>query len=210
MTVFIQNIPKNTTKADIRNFFNPALNKFRFIQIGKILKIEIFDSLNKVTGEIQYHAIVYLDSEKTVQRAIKKLHAQQFKNRTITVRKYFYRSWHNDPRNNNYDVSDEIKNRRVADRRHNPYSAIGSLHNFSTEEQVSAQSDGITLLELVAPQKNEAEDKVNFSNLQSLLAQHGIAVRIHDNSLIFTTSYRSIDNLITQMTKAFTTQIDVD
>jgi RNA recognition motif-containing protein len=206
VTVFIQNIPEKTTETDIRNFVNPALHIFRFIRTGKILKIEIFDSFNKATGEIQYHGVVYVDSEKTGQRAISKLHTQHFKNRAVTVRKYFDRSWHNDPRNN-YKVLDEIKNRRVSDRRHHSYSAVDlSLQNFSTEK-ISTQLDGCTLFEWVVETKNEVEDRVNFSNLQKLLAKQGIAVRIYDNSLIFTPSSNSMASLITQMTNAFTTQI---
>ena len=78
MTLFIQNIPEDATEIDIRNFVSPALNKLGFIRTGKILKIEIFNSLNKATGEIQYHSVVLCQFRKNPSSSHKKITYKAF------------------------------------------------------------------------------------------------------------------------------------
>ncbi len=115
MIIIIRHIPRNTLIAELDEFVTPALKRF-FFRSGSIVKTEILILRDIRTNKFQYHGLVHLDSQKTGQMVIKKLRGKRFKNRVTIVREYVNRSWHNDKRNYE-NTSDEIKQKRVGDRR---------------------------------------------------------------------------------------------
>ncbi len=115
MILFIRNIPRDTRSSDLSDFVAPALTRLLF-RSGSIIKVEILVLRDKRTQELQYHGLVHLDSEKTGKMVIKKLRGKPFKNKSVIVREYIHRSWHNDRRNHE-NVFTGIERRRSGDRR---------------------------------------------------------------------------------------------
>ncbi|MGR8935622.1 MAG: hypothetical protein ACU837_14705 [Gammaproteobacteria bacterium] len=68
---------------------------------------------------VEYHALLYIEPDAVALRVIKKLHGQRFRNKRITVRQYFLRSWKNDRRLQNRSTQDCIEKRTNIDRRRN-------------------------------------------------------------------------------------------
>ena len=66
---------------------------------------------------IEYHALVTINSDSAAKRVILKLNRGLFKNKNITVRQYFYRSWKNESRAEGQDLGEGAGNKRKGNRR---------------------------------------------------------------------------------------------
>jgi len=89
-----------------------------FFRVGRLVKAEILVIRDGNTKKTEYHGLIYVDSEKTGQRLIKKLNGKEFKNRTVEMREYYSRCWHNDRRLKHPDrYSKNNKEKRVKARR---------------------------------------------------------------------------------------------
>ncbi|NOQ76753.1 MAG: hypothetical protein GQ475_02965 [Methylococcaceae bacterium] len=117
MILILRRIPKSTTKREIVDYLTPALKGGLFKKSGHIDNVNILVLKDNRRNTIEYHGLVTIDSDAAASRAIKLLNRKQFKNRTILVREYFYRSWHNDPRVNMHQWNDELANKRKGNRR---------------------------------------------------------------------------------------------
>ena len=118
MILFVRNIPKNTSSAELREFVEPTL-KGRFFfskNAGRIIKTEILLIQDKSKKLSEYHGLIYLDSDTALKHALRKLRGKPFKNRRLLLREYNLRSWRNDQRLNR-QIPKEIADRRLYDRR---------------------------------------------------------------------------------------------
>jgi RNA recognition motif-containing protein len=117
MIVMLRRIPANTKKHDVFDFIEPALKGGLLKKSGRIEDINILIFKDTQTMVMEYHCLVTIDSNAVAYRVIKKLNRKPFKGKRITVREYFPRSWHNDPRINQHEWNEELVDKRQADRR---------------------------------------------------------------------------------------------
>lgn len=117
MNIFLRRIPANTKHVEISEFIAPALKNGIFGKPGRILNIEILALRDVRAGTVEYHGLVTLDSESTVQRAVNGLKNRRLNGRYVLVRPYYHRSWYNDPRQRNDNENPAIVEKRKSDRR---------------------------------------------------------------------------------------------
>ena len=118
MIIFLKNIPVDTRPQDIEEFVTPGMRVGVFFRVGRLLKAEILVIRDGNTKKIEYHGLIYVDSEKTGERLIKKLNGKEFKNRVVEMRQYYSRCWHNDRRLKHADrYSKNNKEKRLKPRR---------------------------------------------------------------------------------------------
>jgi hypothetical protein len=124
MILFLRRIPANTHPDEMQDFVEQALKGGIFSKSGSVIKAEIIAVRDKYTKSVEFHGLVHLDSDKSGQRALKKLKGKPFKNKHILVKEYKHRTWHNDSRINYKNTPQDILNKRVGDRRResNPQS----------------------------------------------------------------------------------------
>jgi hypothetical protein len=117
MNIFLRRIPANTKHDEISEFVAPALKRGIFRKSAHILNIEILALQDSRAGTVEYHGLVTLDSESAVQSVVKSLQNRRLNGRIVLVRPYYHRSWFNDPRQQQAEVSPEIIEKRKGDRR---------------------------------------------------------------------------------------------
>lgn len=135
MNIFLRRIPANTRHIEISEFVAPALKSGLFRKSGRIVDIEILALQDTRIGTIEYHGLVTLDSELSVQRVVKNLKNKRFNGRMVVVRPYYHRSWYNDPRQSQNAPSD-ITEKRKGDRRRGKYLQVikNASDRFNTED----------------------------------------------------------------------------
>ncbi|ANE57408.1 hypothetical protein A1507_15075 [Methylomonas koyamae] len=136
MNIFLRRIPANTRHIEISEFVAPALNNGFFRKSGRIVDVEILALQDTRVGTIEYHGLVTLDSDITVQRVVKALKNRRFNGRMVVVRPYYHRSWYNDPRQNQTEVPADIADRRKGDRRRGRYLQVikNASDRFNSED----------------------------------------------------------------------------
>ena len=117
MIIILRRISENTEKHEIIDFLTPVLKGGLLKRSGHIESIKILILKDTLKNTIEYHGLVTIDSDAAANRAIKKLNRKSFKNRNITIREYFHRSWHNDPRVNMHEWNEELDDKRKNNRR---------------------------------------------------------------------------------------------
>ena len=116
MILFFRNIPASTEPFELEDFIQPALKAWLLFKSGRILKTELLAVHDTLANSVEFHALVYVDSEKTGQRIIKNLNGKSFKAKALEIREYITRCWQNDRRINR-EVSTSIQEKRQKDRR---------------------------------------------------------------------------------------------
>jgi hypothetical protein len=116
MILFFRNIPASTEPFELEDFIEPAMKVWLYFKRGRILKTEMLAVHDTVANSVEFHALVYVDSEKTGTRIIKKLNGKHFKTKPLEIREYINRCWQNDRRINR-EVSVTILEKRQKDRR---------------------------------------------------------------------------------------------
>ncbi len=116
MILFFRNIPASTEPFELEDFIQPALKAWLLFKPGRILKTEILAVHDTLANSVEFHALVYVDSEKTGLRIIKNLNGKNFKTKLLEVREYITRCWQNDRRINR-EVTNAIQEKRQKDRR---------------------------------------------------------------------------------------------
>ncbi|MDD5630662.1 MAG: RNA-binding protein [Methylococcales bacterium] len=114
MIIFFRNIPPETKKYEIASFINRVSNSHFIIAITDIEILTIQDSNSKT---LETHGLIRILQKEEGKRAIKLIDGKIFKGNRITVREYFIRSEHNDPRNKHLITPIEFKEQRCSDRR---------------------------------------------------------------------------------------------
>ncbi len=127
MIVFLRRIPANTRKRDIVDFITPVLKGGFLQKSGRIEDIKTLVYKDTRTKIMEYHCLVTIDSDAVANRVIKKLNRKAFKGKHISVREYFHRSWHNDPRINMHEMNEELTNKRQGDRRRPRLEAVDDV-----------------------------------------------------------------------------------
>lgn len=117
MIIILRRIPKNTEKYEVIEFLTPVLKGGFFKRAGRIEYIKILALNDTKRNTIEYHALVTIDSDSAAKRIIRKLNRKEFKNKSITVRQYFYRSWKNESRAEGQNLDDGVENKRKGNRR---------------------------------------------------------------------------------------------
>lgn len=136
MNIFLRRIPANTRHTEISEFVAPALKSGWFRKSGRIVDVEILALQDTRVGTIEYHGLVTLDSELTVQRVVKGLKNRRFNGRMVVVRPYYHRSWYNDPRQNQLAVPADFIEKRKGDRRRGKYLHVikNASDRFNSED----------------------------------------------------------------------------
>lgn len=127
MIIILRRIPADTNKQDILDYLNPVLKGGVFQKPGYIEGIKILILRDTQNKELEYHALVTIDSDSAASRVIKKLNRKVFLGKHIAVREYFHRSWHNDPRINIAAYSKKLLNKRKGDRRQAKLELVDSV-----------------------------------------------------------------------------------
>lgn len=124
MNIFLRRIPANTKHAEISEFVYPALKRGFFRESGRIIDVEILALQDTRIGTIEYHGLVTLDSDDSVQKAVRGLKSRRFNGRLVVVRPYYHRSWSNDSRQQQNTVNESFLEKRKGDRRRGKYLQI--------------------------------------------------------------------------------------
>lgn len=121
MLVFFKNIPPDTQKTDLIGFIKPAIKRSFFYRLfslpGAIVDITLLHLLDKDKNMVNVHGVVTIMPDDVAALVIKQLDRRVVNGRRITVREYHIRSETNDPRKASNDVSQDIIDMRVGDRR---------------------------------------------------------------------------------------------
>ncbi len=117
MIIILHRIPENTQKHEIIEHLATSLEGSFFKKTGHIEDIKILTFENMLNNTREYHALVTIDSEAAANRVIKQLNRKPFKNKNIAIREYIFRSWHRDRRINTRQYNEELKNKRIKNRR---------------------------------------------------------------------------------------------
>ncbi len=124
MILFLRKIPTDTTRTDIVEFLDPVL-KGGFLQSkGHIENIELIILKDEDSKTVEHHALVTIDSESAGKRAIKKLNRKALNGKHIMIHEYVFRSWQNDPRENDGEWNEELQNKRKHSRRRDHLTRI--------------------------------------------------------------------------------------
>lgn len=124
MNLFLRRIPASTKHAEISEFVYPALKRGFFRESGRIINVEILALQDTRVGTIEYHGLVTLDSDDSVQNAVRRLKNRRLNGRLVLVRPYYHRSWSNDPRQPLNTDTETFFEKRKGDRRRGKYLQI--------------------------------------------------------------------------------------
>lgn len=124
MNLFLRRIPASTKHAEISEFVYPALKRGFFRESGRIINVEILALQDTRIGTIEYHGLVTLDSDESVQNAVRRLKNRRLNGRLVLVRPYYHRSWSNDPRQSLNSDAETFFEKRKGDRRRGKYLQI--------------------------------------------------------------------------------------
>lgn len=116
MILIIPRIPEITTQQDIRDFLAPGLKRL-FRKSSTIDKVRIVIYKDLKTNCVEYHALVYVDSDNLGKKLIKNFNAKLLNNKLVAVREYFIRHYSNDRRMNHILKNDKGSGKRISDRR---------------------------------------------------------------------------------------------
>ncbi|WP_150046161.1 MULTISPECIES: RNA-binding protein [Methylomonas] len=103
---------------ELVDFIEPALKGGLFKKAGRIIGARVLVLHDPKTGNLECHGLINVLPDSAAARAIKKLRGNRFKGKFTVIRPYYYRSWHNDVRQNRPTFKNVFgQDRRVADRR---------------------------------------------------------------------------------------------
>ncbi len=125
--IILEQIPEETKKNDIRNFFATALKRGLFQKPGKIHKIQLSVQKDERTKLLTHYGLVEIKSEEVAERVIKKCNRKNFNGKYIAVRKFVERSASNDRRTNTKDWDKFSHSQRIADRRESNLKQRGDV-----------------------------------------------------------------------------------
>jgi RNA recognition motif-containing protein len=118
MLVIIERIPRSVSKKDLIDFIHPALTGRFFQKSGELNYVKIFSYKGAdVEQVVRYYGVLSINSDNIAIRVIKKSNKKKLLGRRVTVRKYYLRSWRNDPRINDDKLANERENMRQGERR---------------------------------------------------------------------------------------------
>ena len=116
MILFFRNIHASAQPFELEDFIQPAMKAWLLFKPGRILKTEFLAVHDTLANTVEFHALVYVDTEKTGLRIIKNLHGKYFKSNPLEIREYITRCWQNDRRIIR-EVSNSLQEKRQKDRR---------------------------------------------------------------------------------------------
>ena len=117
MIIIIGKISAKTRKQDLINFVHPTIKGNFFQKPGQLTYVKVVTHIDKLSEKIHYYGMILIPSDIVAERVIRKLNKKRLLGALVTVRKYHSRSWRNDPRVNNAQFNNELKNMRKGDRR---------------------------------------------------------------------------------------------
>jgi hypothetical protein len=119
MIIIVKNIRASVSSSDLHDFVEPVLKRSFPFRSGRIVKTEILILREKETNSVEYHGLVYVNSDAAARRAVVKLRGKRLANKAVSVKEYFIRDWHNDRRVRHTADPANYEQKRVADRRRN-------------------------------------------------------------------------------------------
>ena len=121
MLVFIRMIPMAVTCDELHRFVYKGLGSFwtRFFgNQGIIAELSIIRVASQNTHLVQYHGLVDIEPETSVQAVIRRLNRTRLKGVSVEVRKFFARSPSRDRRKSQSGIeTSSFKDLRKGDRR---------------------------------------------------------------------------------------------
>lgn len=117
MIILLKNILSNTTDKDIEDFIRPAIKGSLLSKRGRIEHISILKQKDSSMEDYECHGLVTITPDSVAIKAINKLNKKRIKGKSVIVREYQIRRWHNDPRINRDQLVEASKNKRKDDRR---------------------------------------------------------------------------------------------
>jgi len=123
MIIFLKNIPPETKKYEIASFIDRVINDCFLGKVDtkvSIENIETFTIQEVDSNSVDKYGLVRVFPKEVGKRVIKKLDGTFFKKNRITVREYFNRSAHNDPRHVRPGTITNFHEQRTSDRRRMP------------------------------------------------------------------------------------------
>jgi len=122
--IILEKISPKTNIHDIRDFIMPVLKGHIFQKSGRIgyIKIEILK--DRAKGQLDYYALVLVNSDLAAQRIIKRRNMRLLVGRRVKVRQFFVRSWRNDPRNKGEQEIEGMVDMRKGERRVNALEEV--------------------------------------------------------------------------------------
>ncbi|TAK64181.1 RNA-binding protein [Methylobacter sp.] len=117
MIILLKNILSNTTEKDIEDFIQPAIKGSLLSKRGQIEHISILRQKDSSMEDFECHGLVTITPDSVAIKAINKLNKKRIKGKSVVVREYQTRRWHNDPRISREQLVEASKNKRKGDRR---------------------------------------------------------------------------------------------
>jgi hypothetical protein len=117
MKIIIKNIPSKAKRKDIENFLVSTVNGGWLSKTGQIKSLSILPLRNIRTRIVHYHGLVEILPDIVAERVIKKLNKKIMLGKCVLIAEYKIRNPCNDLRNKNNNIPDDLKNRRICDRR---------------------------------------------------------------------------------------------
>lgn len=117
MLIFLARILADTTKQDIADFMATSIKGGLFSPKGELVRVEIIRLQDRITRDIETHAIVQVEPDKVATRVIFKLNRTKLNGKLINVRQYFIRNRANDRRRYDLSPPSKVKKPRLGDRR---------------------------------------------------------------------------------------------
>ncbi|MGB4498615.1 MAG: RNA-binding protein [Methylococcaceae bacterium] len=131
MLVFFRNIPPTTQKSDLVGVIKPVIKRRFFFDFfhrpGAIVNVMLLDLLDKKQNKVNVHGVVTILPDDVADLVIKQLDRKVINGRRITVRQYYIREEHNDPRKQTKPSQDVIDKRQGERRQHEIVSDTHSL-----------------------------------------------------------------------------------
>jgi len=115
--IIIQGLLETTREQDIHDFVSPVLKGGFFKKTGAMSNMKFVTLEDPETKVRQYHATLIVTPDQMAEQVIKKLNNQKIQENPVVLRQYHERSWHNDVREDEQNVSSELLSQRKKNRR---------------------------------------------------------------------------------------------
>jgi hypothetical protein len=122
VTLFVRNIPGDTTAKQLREFIEGGLawqsQLLSWLRKHKIVGVRILALTDPSTQETEYHGLATIEPGDAADRIIKRLNLKQFRGKRVAVRRYYKRTQVSDRRRGeSADAELLFRDRRKGDRR---------------------------------------------------------------------------------------------
>lgn len=105
MIIFLRKIPPSTQLYELAQFVEPTLKGSIFQKTGIISCVKIFALHDQRNNTLEFHGLVTVEPDSVCKRLLRQLKTKRFKGKLIMVRQYVHRTWYNDQREFNVNLT---------------------------------------------------------------------------------------------------------